>query len=49
MRNRRKAVRRPPEFYIQQREELAKLGKTPPILADNTKKSLTSVMEKVNK
>ena len=49
MRNRRKAVKLPPTFYIQQREELAKLGKTPSNLADNTKKSLTSVMEKVNK
>jgi len=49
MPKRRKAVKLPPAFYIQQREEFAKLGKPPPNPADNTKKSLASVIIKVTK
>jgi len=43
---RRKTGRKPPSFYVQQREELAAQGKTPPKAADNTKKSLKSVLKK---
>lgn len=49
MQARRKTVRLPPCFYMQQREELAEQGRTPPRPADNTKKSLASVVMKVNK
>lgn len=49
MRNRRKIVKLFSIFYIQQREEFAKLNKIFSNLVDNTKKSLTSVMKKINK
>ncbi|SLM37820.1 hypothetical protein LPUS_07790 [Lasallia pustulata] len=38
--------RKPPSFYLEQRAQLAAQGKTPPKLADNTKKGLASILKK---
>jgi len=46
---RRKPRILPPSFYKQQREELAAQGKTPPKAADNRKKSLKSVLQKLDR
>ena len=46
---RRKEVRRPPSYYVQRRKEHADAGRTQPVSADNTAKSLASQLRKVNR
>ena len=38
--------RKPASFYLEQRAQLVAQGKTPPKLADNTKKALESILKK---
>ncbi|KAL2046050.1 hypothetical protein N7G274_001497 [Stereocaulon virgatum] len=44
-----KTGRLPPSYYLQQRQELAVQARTRPRTADNTKKSLTSILKKWNR
>ncbi|MCJ1422042.1 hypothetical protein MMC32_008411 [Xylographa parallela] len=45
----RKSGKLPPSYYLQQRQELAVQGRTRPRTADNTKKSLASILKKWNR